>query len=95
MAFLIGPSPGTNFTISSGQTVRHWISWRDFPAGRGTVVLFAAPPNIRTHGNRLVSRSNGVEQSGHVVAYTVDVSCEDVTGTGVGAGYQIGGGGLA
>jgi len=95
MAFIIGPTPGTNFTISAGKTVRFGWGWSDSPAGRGGVLFFAMPPNIRSHGNRLVSFNHGVHQEGSVVYYTVDLFCENFTGTGAGAGYQIVGGGLA
>jgi hypothetical protein len=52
------------------------------------------PPNIRTHGNRLVSDFHGVDQHENIVLYTVVVRCQEVTGTGIGAGFRVGGGGL-
>jgi hypothetical protein len=94
MSFIIGPSPGTNFTLSLGAWVRFVWGWPDSPAGRNNVLFFAMPPNIRTHANRVVSYNNGVEQHGPIVVYTVDIRCEDVTGTGIGTAYQVGGGGL-
>ena len=94
MAFIVGPTPGTNFTLSNGATVRHAFGWPDAPAGRGNVLIFAMPPNIRSHNNRVVSYNNGVEQHGAFVVYTIDLRCEDVTGTHIGTAYQIGGGGL-
>ncbi len=52
------------------------------------------PASIRTDANRAVSYNNGVEQNGSIVLYTVDIRCEDITGTGIGTAFQIGGGGL-
>jgi hypothetical protein len=95
MAFIIGPSPGTNYSINANQTVRFVWGWPGFPAGRGGVLFFAMPPSIRTHGNRLVSFNHGIEQHGPHVVYTVDIRCENITGTGTGAGFQVLGGTLA
>jgi hypothetical protein len=94
MAFIIGPGPGQNYTLAAGAAVRFRWGWSDFPAGRGTVLLFAIPAFIRTDANRAVSYNNGVEQNGSVVLYSVDIRCEDITGTGIATAFQIGGGGL-
>jgi hypothetical protein len=94
MAFIIGPSPGGNYTLDAGAAVRFRWGWNDSPAGRGNVLLFAMPASIRTDANRAVSFNSGVEQNGSIVLYAVDVRCEDITGTGIGTAFQIGGGGL-
>jgi hypothetical protein len=94
MAFIIGPSPGTNYTLSVGAATRFRWGWTDSPAGRNIVLFFAIPPNIRTHANRVVSYNNGVDQHENIVLYTVDIRCEEVTGTGIGTAFQVGGGGL-
>lgn len=94
MAFIIGPSPGTNYTLNAGTAVRFRFGWNDSPAGRNTVLLFAIPASIRTFANRAVSYNSGVDQHQDPVLYTIDVRCEDVTGTGIAAAFQIGGGGL-
>jgi len=91
MAFMI---PG-NMTLSVGASTRFVWGWPESPAGRGCVLFFAAPPSIRSHHNRVVSYNNGVEQHTNPVVYTVDFRCEDVTGSSIGTGFQVGGGGLA
>lgn len=93
MAVII-PLDGTNYTINAGAAIRFGWGWGDHPAGIGGVMFFAMPPSIRTSGNRLVSSNHAVHQEGNVVYYTVDISCENFTGTGIGAGYRVVGGGL-
>jgi hypothetical protein len=92
MAIIIGPSPGTNFTIFPGASVRHSFWWG--PLGNGAQLGFAMPPNIATAGNRVVSSNQAVEEKDGIV-YTVDVRCEDIVGTGRAAAYQIIAGTLA
>ncbi len=88
MAWIIGPSPGTNFTIlPGGPPIRHSFWWG--PLGNGPQVGFAMPPNIATAGNRVVSSNQAVEEGDSGIVYTVDVSCEDTVGTGRGAAYQL------
>jgi hypothetical protein len=87
MAWILGPSPGTNFTISPGATVRHSYWWG--PLGNGPQIAFAMPPNIATLGNRVVSSSQAVEEGENGIVYTVDVACENVSGTGEPGAYQL------
>ena len=93
MAVIIGPSPGTNFTIYPGASVRHSFWWG--PLGNGAQRGFAMPPNIATAGNRVVSSNQAVEEGNNGIVYTADARCEDIVGTGRGAAYQIIAGTLA
>jgi hypothetical protein len=58
MAVIIGPSPGTNFTISRRYGATFILvgtvgNWRQLE--------FAMPPNIATEGNRIVGSNQPVE----------------------------------
>ncbi len=92
MGWIIGNgNPNWSFTLSPGAAIRHWWNyggpWHIAQHG------FVLPASIRTHANRIVGYNQAVEQHSFPgwqgIRFTLDVRCEEVTGTGAFGVYRI------
>jgi hypothetical protein len=78
-----------SFTIAPGQTVRHSYSWAGTP--QGPQIAFARPTQLITVSNGVNTTGQGFHVNGGT-GYWIDISCEDVHGTGGFGAYDIWGG---
>jgi hypothetical protein len=80
------------FSISVGQSVRHWFSYG--PGVGGLKIAFPAPFPFSTPSNRVVTVAQGIENGSDGLIYTVFTRCDSVPGGGGGCNYLLVVGGL-